>query len=166
MTPYRGNYARTVARVTIFPGREVPLGRYTTVQRMLPQREIRTIGAWCFLDHFGPQSVINLPGMRVPPHPHIGLQTVTWLFDGEIVHRDSLGSLQTIKPGELDLMTSGHGISHSEESPPEHPPSLHGLQLWVALPVAVLAAKPRFEHHADLPAWEHGTVVLGSFDGV
>jgi redox-sensitive bicupin YhaK (pirin superfamily) len=154
----------------LLPGREVPLGKYTVVQRLLPQRERRTVGAWCFLDHFGPQSVINMPGMQVPPHPHIGLQTVTWLLEGEVLHRDSIGSLQTINPGELNLMTAGHGIAHSEESPAEHPPSLHGLQLWVALPAGAKDGAARFDHHDDLPrtTFDGGacTVVMGEFAGL
>jgi hypothetical protein len=83
----------------LLPGHDVPLGRYTTVRRLLPQRERRMVGAWCFVDHFGPEDVSGRPGMQVPPHPHTGLQTVTWLVDGEIVHRDSLGSDQTIAGG-------------------------------------------------------------------
>jgi quercetin 2,3-dioxygenase len=154
---------------TVLPGREVPLGKYTTVQRLLPHRERRTVGAWCFLDHFGPQSVINMPGMQVPPHPHMGLQTVTWLLEGEVLHRDSLGSLQTIHPGQLNLMTAGYGIAHSEESPTEHPPSLHGLQLWVALPADAKDGAARFDHHEDLPhrTFSGGayTVVMGEFGG-
>jgi len=148
----------------------VPLGKYTFVQRLLPQRERRTVGAWCFLDHFGPQSVINMPGMQVPPHPHMGLQTVTWLLEGEVLHRDSIGSLQTIHPGQLNLMTAGHGIAHSEESPAEHPPSLHGLQLWVALPADAKDGPARFDHHEDLPrrTFDGGdfTVVMGEFAGL
>jgi redox-sensitive bicupin YhaK (pirin superfamily) len=154
----------------LLPGREVPLGKYTFVQRLLPQRERRTVGAWCFLDHFGPQSVINMPGMQVPPHPHMGLQTVTWLLEGEVLHRDSIGSLQTIHPGQLNLMTAGHGIAHSEESPAEHPPSLHGLQLWVALPAGAKDRAARFDHHEDLPrrTFDGGayTVVMGEFAGL
>jgi quercetin 2,3-dioxygenase len=154
----------------LIAARDVPLGRYTTVQRFLPHRERRMVGAWCFLDRYGPQSVIALPGMRVPPHPHTGLQTVSWLFDGEIVHRDSLGSLQTIRPGQLNLMTSGRGIAHSEESPREHPPTLHGLQLWVALPDGVRHGGPRFDHYPDLPVLRTSgitaTVVVGELDGV
>jgi redox-sensitive bicupin YhaK (pirin superfamily) len=154
----------------LLPGREVPLGKYTFVQRLLPQRERRTVGAWCFLDHFGPQSVINMPGMQVPPHPHMGLQTVTWLLEGEVLHRDSVGSLQTIHPGQLNLMTAGHGIAHSEESPAEHPPSLHGLQLWVALPAAAKDGTARFDHHENLPrtTFDGGaaTVVMGEFGGL
>jgi quercetin 2,3-dioxygenase len=161
----------------LLPGRRVPLGKYTTVQRLLPQRERRTVGAWCFLDHFGPQSVINMPGMQVPPHPHMGLQTVTWLLEGEVLHRDSVGSLQSIHPGELNLMTAGYGIAHSEESPPEHasgrPPSLHGLQLWVALPAGAKDGEARFDHHEDLPRAAFNdapgatcTVVMGEFAGL
>jgi quercetin 2,3-dioxygenase len=153
----------------LIPGREVPLGRYTTVRRFLPHRTRRMVGAWCFLDHFGPDSVIALPGMQVPPHPHTGLQTVTWLLDGEILHRDSLGSMQTIRPGQLNLMTSGHGIAHSEESPRDRPPSLHGLQLWVALPEEARHGEPRFAHHPDLPVLRDSglavTVIAGELGG-
>ncbi len=80
------------------PGYDVPLGRYTTVRRLLPQRQRRMVGAWCFVDHFGPEDVSGRPGMQVAPHPHTGLRTVTLLVDGEIVHRDSLGSDQPISP--------------------------------------------------------------------
>src|SRR6266542_4966819 len=105
----------------LLAGRDVPLGRYTLVRRFLPHIDRRMVGAWCFVDHYGPDDVSSQPGMRVPPHPHTGLQTVSWLLDGEILHRDSLGNLQTIRPGQLNLMTSGRGIAHSEESPPAHP---------------------------------------------
>jgi redox-sensitive bicupin YhaK (pirin superfamily) len=98
--------------------------------------------------------VLGRPGMQVPPHPHTGLQTVTWLVAGEVLHRDSLGSLATIRPGEVNLMTAGHGIAHSEESPAAHPPVMHGLQLWIAMPEEARHGAPRFEHHADLPALE------------
>ena len=98
----------------LLPGHDVPLGRYTTVRRLLPQRARRMVGAWCFVDHFGPDDVAQRPGMEVPPHPHTGLQTVTWLLDGEILHRDSLGNVQPIRPGQLNVMTSGNGIAHSE----------------------------------------------------
>jgi quercetin 2,3-dioxygenase len=135
----------------LLPGHDVPLGRYTVVRRLLPQRARRMIGAWCFVDHFGPDDVTERPGMRIGPHPHTGLQTLSWLVEGEIVHRDSLGSRQSIRPGEVNLMTAGHGIAHSEESPALHPPIMHGLQLWIALPEAARNGKPRFEHHPDLP---------------
>ena len=140
----------------LLPGHDVPLGRYTTVRRLLPQRARRMVGAWCFVDHFGPDDVAQRPGMEVPPHPHTGLQTVTWLLDGEIVHRDSLGNVQPIRPGQLNVMTSGHGIAHSERSPATHPPVMHGVQLWVALPDPARAGAAGFAHHADLPRWRNG----------
>ncbi|MEU0557387.1 pirin family protein [Dactylosporangium sp. NPDC006015] len=154
----------------LLEGRDVPLGRYSVVRRTLPNKVRRTVGAWCFLDHFGPEEVTGKPGMRVPPHPHIGLQTVTWLFDGEIRHRDSLGSDVLIRPGELNIMTSGRGIAHSEDSPTEKPPLLHGVQLWVALPDGARWQEPRFEHLEDLPVAEAAgvrmTVAVGSLGGV
>ncbi|MCU1593968.1 MAG: pirin domain protein, partial [Frankiales bacterium] len=118
----------------VLTARAFDLGDGTKVRRLFPQRTLRTVGAWCFADHYGPDDVTNAAGMQVPPHPHTGLQTVSWLLEGEIVHRDSLGSLQRVGPGELSLMTSGEGISHSEESPDDRPPTLFGVQLWVALP--------------------------------
>jgi quercetin 2,3-dioxygenase len=130
-----------------------------TVRRMLPLRTRRSVGAWCFIDHYGPMDVDGMAGMNVPPHPHIGLQTVTWLLTGNVLHRDSLGSEQLIRPGQLNLMTSGRGIAHAEESPTEHDRVLHGVQLWVALPDASRRAEPAFEHHADLP-----TEGLGGFE--
>ena len=115
--------------------REVPLGgpRAIRVRRTLPQRERSLIGAWCFVDHYGPHDLRTSTGMDVPPHPHTGLQTVSWLFSGEIEHRDSAGVHAMVRPGELNLMTAGAGICHSEVSIPSSP-ILHGVQLWVALP--------------------------------
>ena len=103
--------------------REVPLGgpRALVVRRTLPHKEVRTIGAWCFVDHFGPAPVAQ-NGMHVPPHPHIGLQTVTWLYSGDVLHRDGLGSHQVIRPGQLNLMTAGRGIAHAEDSVPDPVP--------------------------------------------
>jgi quercetin 2,3-dioxygenase len=139
------------------------------VRRLLPLRLRRSVGAWCFVDHYGPTSVDGVAGMVVPPHPHIGLQTVTWLFTGEVLHRDSLGTEQMIRPGQLNLMTAGRGIAHAEESPREHDPVLHGVQLWVALPDAARLTEPAFEHHARLPATRqeglHITVFLGGLTG-
>ncbi len=134
----------------LLPAREVPLGgvRSMTVRRTLPSRQIPLIGAWCFLDEMGPAPV----GMTVLPHPHIGLQTVTWPFQGEIRHRDSLGSDVMLRPGELNIMTSGRGIAHSEMS--VRPGSLlHGLQLWVALPRNAAAGDPMFEQYRELPVF-------------
>jgi quercetin 2,3-dioxygenase len=150
-------------------GRDVRLGDDTVVRRLLPTRLKRTVGAWCFVDHYGPDDVTDRPGMQVPPHPHTGLQTVSWLLEGEIVHRDSLGSLARVGPGELSLMTAGHGISHSEESPPDRPPGLHGVQLWVALPDETRDGEASYEHHRELPRVAHPglevTVVLGTHEG-
>ncbi len=145
--------------------REVPLGgpRAMTVRRTLPHKRIRTVGAWCFVDHYGPDDV----DMSVPPHPHIGLQTVSWLLAGEVEHRDSLGSLQRVRPGELNVMTAGRGIAHSEYSVGSGP--LHGVQLWVALPQGERFRNADFAHHADLPVVEIGavraTVMVGEFAG-
>jgi len=140
-----------------------------TVRRLLPLRQRRSVGAWCFADHYGPMSVDGVAGMRVPPHPHIGLQTVTWLISGNVLHRDSLGTEQMIRPGQLNLMTAGRGIAHSEESPAEHDPELHGVQLWVALPDAQRQVEAAFEHHGELPVIGAGgleiTVFLGSISG-
>jgi quercetin 2,3-dioxygenase len=128
--------------------REVPLGgvRGLTVHRTLPHRDLPTVGAWCFVDHFGP----TREPMTVLPHPHSGLQTVTWPLAGDIRHRDSLGSDVVLKPGELNLMTSGDGVSHSEISVGGRT-MMHGIQLWVALPDATRTGPPAFEHIPDLP---------------
>jgi len=149
--------------------RDAVLGAGMTIRRALPGRHRRMVGAWCFLDHFGPVDVSRGAGLRVGPHPHIGLQTVTWPLEGEIVHRDSLGCLQPIRPGQLNLMTAGRGISHSEESPAHRPPGLHGAQLWIALPDANRDCEPAFDHHAELPVLRRDdvtiTVLLGEAFG-
>ncbi|MCW2846656.1 MAG: pirin [Marmoricola sp.] len=149
--------------------RDVPLGglRSMTVRRTLPQRQRSLIGAWCFLDHYGPDEVSGSGGMVVPPHPHTGLQTVSWLFTGEIEHRDSAGHHATVRPGELNLMTAGRGISHSEYSTPGTT-TLHGAQLWLALPDGDRQVEPTFEHFAPSPVsgpgWE-ARVFIGSLLG-
>ncbi|MGA5819334.1 pirin family protein [Kitasatospora sp. NPDC094028] len=152
----------------LLTGRQVQLGESTVVRRLLPNLGRRMVGAWCFVDHYGPDDIADEPGMQVPPHPHLGLQTVSWLHQGEVLHRDSLGSLQTVRPYELGLMTSGRAISHSEESPRPHARYLHGAQLWVALPDAHRHTAPAFEHHPDLPVVTapglRGTVILGTLD--
>jgi redox-sensitive bicupin YhaK (pirin superfamily) len=129
------------------------------VRRLVPNKTRRMIGAWCFLDHYGPDDILVTGGMWVPPHPHTGLQTVTWLFEGLGLHTDSLGSQQLIRPGQLNVMTAGHGICHAEVSPPEAPTHLHGVQLWVCLPDEVRdSVPPDFTHLAALPAWHEAGV--------
>ena len=140
------------APVTILEPRDVPLGgpRAMTVRRTLPQRSRSLIGPWCFVDHYGPDLVAEKGGMVVPPHPHTGLQTVSWLFAGEIEHRDGVGSHAMVRPGELNLMTAGSGIAHSEVSTPSTT-LLHGAQLWLALPEAARHTAPLFEHYVPAP---------------
>jgi quercetin 2,3-dioxygenase len=153
----------------LLPGKEVLLGESTHVRRLLPTLGRRLVGAWAFVDHYGPDDIASSPGMQVPPHPHTGLQTVSWLLEGEVHHRDSLGSDARILPGELALMTAGHGIAHSEQSPAVHRRYLHGAQLWVALPDAARETAPAFAHHADLPGFTSdgltATVLMGSLGG-
>lgn len=148
---------------------ESRVGRFT-VRRALPRRGRRTVGAWCFADHMGPADVTENSGLDVGPHPHIGLQTVTWLTGGEVLHRDSLGSEQVIAPGQLNLMTSGGGITHSEEATGHYRGTLEGIQLWVALPEETRHGGSGFEHHAELPRAEIdggvATVLFGDFGDV
>lgn len=139
------------AGVEILTAREVPLGgpRAMPVHRTLPQRGRPTIGAWCFADHYGIEGGPGQP-MVVAPHPHTGLQTASWLFEGEIEHRDSVGSRSLVHPGELNLMTAGRAIAHSEVSTPASA-RLHGVQLWIVLPDAARFTAPFFERHASVP---------------
>jgi quercetin 2,3-dioxygenase len=141
------------------------LGGGMHVRRAVPTRNRRLIGAWCFLDHFGPADVARTAGMRVGPHPHIGLQTVTWLLQGEVLHRDSLGSLQRIEPGALNLMTAGRGISHAEESPTPRAPALHGVQFWIALPESARRMAPDFQHVPRVPVVRHGGMEVSVLAG-
>ncbi|TQL41962.1 hypothetical protein FB562_2549 [Homoserinimonas aerilata] len=156
-------------QIDVLEPRDVPLGgiRAMNVRRTLPQRERSLIGAWCFADHYGPDDVDATGGMVVPPHPHTGLQTVSWLFAGEIEHRDSTGAHAMVRPGELNLMTAGSGIQHSEVSTPETR-MLHGVQLWTALPDATRHTEPMFERYVP-PVIEHQgarvSVFLGSMLG-
>ncbi|WP_019202152.1 pirin family protein [Tsukamurella sp. 1534] len=162
--------------VEVIEAREVPLGgpRAMTVRRTLPTHERSMIGAWCFADHYGPDDVSATGGMNVPPHPHTGLQTVSWLFEGEIEHRDSAGVQAPVLPGELNLMSAGFGISHSEVSTPRTE-RLHGVQLWLALPDRVRNAHNGFQHYVppvvDLPDVRSGgpggtvKVFIGSLAG-
>ncbi|MGO4597444.1 pirin family protein [Terrabacter sp. 2RAF25] len=145
----------------VLPFREVPLGgpRAMPVRRSLPQRERSLIGAWCFVDHYGPDDVSQTGGMAVPGHPHTGLQTVSWLFTGEVEHRDTTGAHAFVRPGELNIMTAGKGIAHSEYSTPDTT-VLHGAQLWVALPEADRSTAPGFEHYAPPVTEVDGARVL------
>jgi len=118
------------------------------ISRLLPHRDLKTIGAWCFLDYYGPTNQDE--AMNVSPHPHTGLQTVSWLFSGEIEHKDSLGNVARVKPGQLNLMTAGHGIAHSEFSV-NREIDLHGIQFWIALPSQYRNMSSDFSHHRDLP---------------
>ncbi|MEN2420721.1 pirin family protein [Streptomyces rimosus] len=154
-----------VPGIEVLAPRDVPLGgpRAMTVRRTLPQRSRTLIGAWCFADHYGPDDVATTGGMDVAPHPHTGLQTVSWLFSGEIEHRDSLGTHAYVRPGELNLMTGGRGISHSEVST-GRTTVLHGVQLWVALPAEHRLTDPDFRHHVPRPV-EHGGAGISVFLG-
>jgi len=151
----------------LLDARPVPLGglRAMHVRRTLPQRALPLVGAWCFLDEFGPEPV----DMRVLPHPHTGLQTVTWPVRGEIHHRDSVGSDVVVRPGQLNLMTAGRGVAHCELSLGDRP-LLHGVQLWVALPDEAVAGPAAFEQVTEPPVWEvagaSATVFIGALDGV
>jgi quercetin 2,3-dioxygenase len=153
----------------LLPGKEVLLGESTRVRRLLPTLGRRMVGAWAFVDHYGPDDISAGSGMQVAPHPHTGLQTVSWLLEGEVHHRDSLGSDVRFGPGELALMTAGHGIAHSEQSPATHPRFLHGAQLWVVLPDEARDTAPAFDHHPELPGFASDglttTVLMGSFGG-
>lgn len=155
----------TTDAIMVLEPREVPLGgpRAMTVRRTLPQRSRSLIGAWCFIDHYGPDLVAERGGMVVPPHPHTGLQTVSWLFAGEIEHRDSVGSRAPVRPGELNLMTAGAGITHSEVSTAATT-VLHGVQLWVALPESARHGGPAFETCAPQP-FTHGPATVRVFIG-
>ena len=142
----------------VVEGREATVGDLG-VRRILPRRGRRAVGPWCFADHMGPAAVTAERGLDIGPHPHIGLQTVTWLVAGEVLHRDSLGSEQVVRPGQLNLMTAGRGVSHSEEATGSYAGDLHGIQLWVAQPAATRDGEPAFEHHDALPQVEYGDAV-------
>ena len=146
-------------------GRQHDLGDGFVVRRLLPVLQARHVGPFVFYDHMGPAQFAPGRGMDVRPHPHIGLATVTWLFDGAIRHRDSLGSVADIRPGEVNWMTSGHGIVHSERTPPDERRDgqvVHGIQVWVALPQADAEVDPEFHHHdaSQLPRIERDGAAL------
>lgn len=134
--------------------RTAEIGGGLTIRRALPNRHRRTVGAWCFLDHAGPMEFAAGGGMHVGPHPHIGLQTFTWMIEGEVVHRDSLGNEQVITPGQVNLMTAGAGIAHAEDSVPGRAGKLHAAQLWIALPEGQRRRPPAFRNYPHLPLIE------------
>jgi redox-sensitive bicupin YhaK (pirin superfamily) len=144
---------------TLVKGHPADLGAGFTVLRVVPQAALRSVGPFVFVDHMGPVDFQVGQGIDVRPHPHIGLATLTWLFDGGIVHRDSLGTVQPIAPGDVNWMVAGRGIVHSERTAPAQralPQRLHGMQTWLALPAEHEDDAPAFEHHpaATLPLIE------------
>ncbi len=149
--------------------RKAEVGDGLTVRRALPSRSRRTVGAWCFLDHLGPVDYAPGGGLNVGPHPHIGLQTFTWMIEGEVVHRDSLGNEQTIRPGQVNLMSAGRGISHAEDSPPGRGGRAHAVQLWIALDQAHRHGPPTFRNYPVLPVSDRDgcriTLLAGSLFG-
>jgi hypothetical protein len=153
----------------VLPGRLTDLGGLA-IRRLLPRSQRRLVGPWCFLDSYGPLTFSSGKPMDVAPHPHVGLQTVSWLLDGDLLHKDSLGMEGAAGPGVLNLMTAGRGIAHSEETPPRNAGRLRGLQLWVALPGASRDIGPAFDQHRALPALElpggRATILLGEMSGV
>ena len=149
-----------------FEIRSAEIGKGTIIKRALPSRHKRMIGAWCFLDHAGPVAFPKGDGLDVGPHPHIGLQTFTWMIAGTMMHTDSIGSKQLIRPKQVNLMTAGHGISHTEVAP-DSETQMHAAQLWIALPDDKLNMPPQFDHYPDLPVIEKDqieyTVLVGEF---
>lgn len=147
-----------------FPVRETSVGALK-VQKALPIRQKRLVGAWCFLDRFGPLSFSEAKPMDVAPHPHIGLQTVSWLLQGEILHNDSLGSEALLRPGGVNVMTSGGGIAHAEETPGKNSGLLNGVQLWIALPDAYRNGQASFQHLEEVPIIEQAGGMVSVFAG-
>jgi redox-sensitive bicupin YhaK (pirin superfamily) len=155
--------------------RSAEVGDGLIIRRALPSHQRRMVGAWCFLDHAGPLALGADGGLHVGPHPHIGLQTFTWMIEGAVVHRDSLGNEQLITPGQVNLMTAGAGIAHAEDSAhgypgaPAQPGRLHAAQLWIALPEAERQRAPAFRNYPRLPLLNLGgfrlQLLAGSFGG-
>ncbi|MBI2214198.1 MAG: pirin family protein [Acidobacteria bacterium] len=160
--------SETGARLDVIPSRPTYLGALA-VRRVLPVRERRTIGPWCFLDRYGPLTFSEARPMDALPHPHIGIQTVSWLLDGELEHYDSLGYDSIVRAGGVNVMTAGRGIAHAERTPASNGGRLDGVQLWVALPDASRNVAPSFEHAADVPRFDvpggHASVFIGALAG-
>jgi quercetin 2,3-dioxygenase len=150
--------------ITAHTARETHLGDLP-ISRALPVRDRRMVGPWCFLDRFGPLTFGDEKPMQVPPHPHIGLQTVTWLLEGEVRHTDSLNSEAVVSPGGVNVMTAGRGITHAEETPTQHSGKLNGLQLWVALPNEHRNANPSFTSLNQVPIIETNSGLIQLFAG-
>ncbi|HEY6806754.1 MAG TPA: pirin family protein [Pyrinomonadaceae bacterium] len=147
-----------------YPARETALGNLK-ILRALPVRERRLVGPWCFLDRFGPLSFTDSKPMDVAPHPHIGLQTVSWLQAGEILHNDSLGNEALLRAGGVNVMTSGAGIAHAEETPAKNSGVLNGVQLWIALPDSERNGEASFQHIAEVPSIDQHGVRVSVFAG-
>jgi redox-sensitive bicupin YhaK (pirin superfamily) len=150
--------------VESYPSRDTEVGALR-VSRALPVKGRRMIGPWCFLDRYGPLTFSDGRPMDVAPHPHIGLQTVTWLLEGEVVHDDSLGCTALVRPGAVNIMTSGRGIAHAERTPPSNTGRLNGIQLWAALPDAHRQIAPSFQHVAQVPIFEQAEGIVQVFAG-
>jgi quercetin 2,3-dioxygenase len=164
--PDRRRQNEPVPGIEVREGRKASVGGLDIV-RVLPTKGRRTVGAWCFVDLMLPPDAEEPDPMEVGPHPHIGLSTVTWVFEGEAIHSDSLGTEQPIRPGQLNLMTAGHGIAHAELATVA---GLHGVQMWVAQPEHTRHGDSRFEHRGELPIAELASgvarVFLGAVAGV
>ena len=161
------DYAKyTDQRIQDVQLRSAEIGKGTIIKRALPSRQKRLVGAWCFLDHAGPVSFPAGDGLDVGPHPHIGLQTFTWMIEGTMMHTDSLGSKQLIRPKQVNLMTAGRGISHTEVAP-DTETKMHAAQLWIALPDDKRNMEPKFEHYPELPVVSKDqvefTILVGDF---
>lgn len=149
-----------------FTLRDAEIGNGTIIKRALPNRDKRMVGAWCFLDHAGPIEFKAGEGLDVGPHPHIGLQTFTWMIDGTVNHDDNLGSKQLIRPKQVNIMTAGRGISHTEVAPATET-KMHTAQLWIALPDEARHIEPSFDHHPVLPTVQKDgaeiTILVGEY---
>ena len=154
----------TERRLDQYPNHEVNLGALR-ISRALPVKGRRMIGPWCFLDRFGPLSFTEGTPMDVAPHPHMGLQTITWLLEGEVVHDDSLGEEAVLRPGGVNVMTSGHAIAHAERTPADNSGRLNGVQLWTALPDRDRHGAPAFQHVPAVPVVESRGGILRVFSG-
>ena len=159
-----GSFKGNGLEIEAYPNRETRLGELK-ISRALPIREHRLVGSWCFLDRFGPMTFTKSKPMNVLPHPHIGLQTVTWLLEGEVLHTDSIDSESVVRPGGVNIMTAGDGIAHAEMTPQENSGQLNGVQLWVALPEEYRKIKPSFDGIDYVPEIEVSGGIIRLFAG-